>query len=100
MDRFEEVYASYLSTFYIIYIPVWIDLKEYSYHLCSKNEIDLHSSMDRFEEVPAYISVLLFLIYIPVWIDLKTIIFNYIIKRFIIYIPVWIDLKFKSAPEL
>ncbi len=57
---------------YLIYIPIWIDLKACtSFHfqtLCTY----LHSNMDRFERCPLPVAVHRHLtIYIPIWIDLK-----------------------------
>ena len=49
MDRFEAFKVILVSSFFIIYIPVWIDLKERNSDKHFADVAYLHSSMDRFE---------------------------------------------------
>ena len=55
----------------MIYIPVWIDLKQEADNFNVIRRLNLHSSMDRFEVKSKSLTVSEELIYIPVWIDLK-----------------------------
>ena len=71
MDRFEEESIISFNLLSGIYIPVWIDLKNFTFQL----------------------RIRLFIIYIPVWIDLKVFFTINKSEHDIIYIPVWIDLK-------
>ena len=71
MDRFEVRLSQTQFGEKLIYIPVWIDLKE--------------------PELRVFYQT--FLIYIPVWIDLKNFLKPLDKSLNEIYIPVWIDLK-------
>ena len=56
----------------MIYIPIWIDLKDTDKSRIYRENTDLHSNMDRFERFLSCFLVLAFsFIYIPIWIDLK-----------------------------
>ena len=71
MDRFEVSKKKLSDYLFIIYIPVWIDLKE-----------SVARALNWQGEI-----------YIPVWIDLKGKILETATLPVAIYIPVWIDLK-------
>ena len=49
MDRFEVLNSERKQEHFVIYIPVWIDLKLRTLHHRYLSVVHLHSSMDRFE---------------------------------------------------
>ena len=71
MDRFEGITRNRRQHPDLIYIPVWIDLKDVKSLVARIGHMNLHSSMDRFEDRCISTSYKVYLIYIPVWIDLK-----------------------------
>ena len=71
MDRFESGLVIICGVGADVYIPIWIDLKEFG----------------------AYGNEWTKLVYIPIWIDLKDTRKMHRFHADNVYIPIWIDLK-------